>query len=368
LIRVDGLTRTRQRVVEDLLPIERTDVLTFEGLLRSRRRLRELPSAASSALTFVPVPSGLAELQATVAERPLVPSDRWSLATLGVTAVFRREVEASSGALTGGGERVTIGWRFWPGRPRVSAGFAAPAPWGGTWAIDGFTERQPFTEDIVPASRRRGARMTVSDWMSAWTRVSLRGGIERWDGIDTYGTIATGLRLSAADERFDGRVDLTGWKGNDSFGTIEVGGSVRSSPERRGLLFVVRGGAGFASTFTPADIWFAGDTGRARPVPLRAHPVITDGQLRVDQLGRQIAYTSGEVQRWWSRTPRVQIGAAAFVDVARTDRRAAMSARTDVDLGIGARLAVPGVSGQLRIDVAKGLRDGATALSFVYDP
>ena len=29
---------------------------------------------------------------------------------------------------------------------------------------------------------------------------------------------------------------------------------------------------------------------------------------------------------------------------------------------------VPGVSGVVRIDVAKGLRDGSTALSFVYDP
>jgi predicted double-glycine peptidase len=368
LIRVDGLTRTRQRIVEDLLPLDRNDVLTSNGLLRSRRRLRELPSAASAGLTFVPVPSGLAELHATVAERPLVPRDRWSLATLGATALFRREIEVSSGALTGGGERVTVGWRYWPGRPRVSASFAAPAPWGGTWTLDGFTERQPFTDDAVATSRRRGARMTVSDWMTALTRVSLRGGVERWDGVDTYGTIATALRLLTADERFDGHADLSGWKGNDSFGTIEFGAMVRSSPERRGLLFVARGGAGFASTFAPADIWFGGDTGRARPVPLRAHPVITDGQLRVEQIGRQIGYTSGEVQRWWSRTPRVQLGAAAFVDVARIDRRTGMSARTDVDLGIGARLAVPGVSGQLRVDVAKGLRDGATALSFVYDP
>jgi hypothetical protein len=39
-----------------------------------------------------------------------------------------------------------------------------------------------------------------------------------------------------------------------------------------------------------------------------------------------------------------------------------------VDLGIGVRLAMPGVSGTIRIDVAKGLRDGATAVSFVYDP
>ena len=95
---------------------------------------------------------------------------------------------------------------------------------------------------------------------------------------------------------------------------------------------------------------------------------MTDGEMRVDRIGRQIVYTSGETQRWWAGTRRVRFGAAAFVDMARVDRRAEPRPRTDVDVGVGARLAVPGVSGVLRLDVAKGLRDGATALSFVYDP
>jgi hypothetical protein len=90
--------------------------------------------------------------------------------------------------------------------------------------------------------------------------------------------------------------------------------------------------------------------------------------MRADRIGRHIFYTSGEAQEWWEGKARVRLGAAAFVDVARIDRRTEPRAGTDVDLGIGARLAVPGVSGVLRIDVAKGLRDGATALSFIYDP
>jgi hypothetical protein len=133
-------------------------------------------------------------------------------------------------------------------------------------------------------------------------------------------------------------------------------------------VFVGRAGLGVASAFTPADIWFVGDTGRARPVLLRAHPVITDGQLRVENIGRRVLHSSGEAQRWWPAKAGIRFGAAGFVDVARIDRRFAARARTDVDVGIGTRLAVPGVSGVLRIDVAKGLRDGATAVSFVYDP
>jgi len=368
LIRVDGLVRTRQRIVEHLLPVERNDVLTPERFVRARRQLRELPSAASADLIFVPVPSGLVELRATVGERSLIPADRWSLAALGVVAALRREVEVSSGALTGGGERLTIGWRFWPGRPRISAAYTAPAPWGGLWGIDAFTERQPFTTDALPTSRRRGAHLSMSEWVAPRVRASIRGGVERWDGVDTFGMLGTGLRVLTIDERLDGRIDVSGWKAGSSFGTIDAGVTIRSSTERRGHVFVGRAGLGLASVHAPADIWFAGDTGRARSVPLRAHPLMTEGRMRVDQIGRQIVYTSGETQRWWAGKTRLRVGAAAFVDVAQIDRRAVPVSRADVDVGVGARLAVPGVSGMVRIDVAKGLRDGSTALSFVYDP
>jgi hypothetical protein len=180
--------------------------------------------------------------------------------------------------------------------------------------------------------------------------------------------LGAGLRVLTIGERFDGRIDLSGWKAGTSFGTIDAGATIRSTTERRGHVFVGRAGLGLASGHTPADIWFAGDTGRARNVLLRAHPLMTDGQMRVDQIGRQIVYTSGEAQRWWAATPRARFGAAAFVDIAQIDRVVVARTRTDVDVGVGARMAVPGVSGLVRIDVAKGLRDGATAVSFVYEP
>jgi hypothetical protein len=368
LVRVDGLTRTRQRVVEDLLPVERNDVLTRGGYEQARRQLRELPSAETAELSFVPVPSGLVELRATVAERPLMPADRWTLARLGIVAAFTREIEVSTGAFTGGGERVTVGWRYWPGRPRLSAAFASPAPWGGVWSVDAFTERQPFTAAVIPTSSRRGAHVSASDWVTPWARASLRAGAERWDGVDTFAVLGAGMRLLTFGERLDGRLDASAWKAGYSFGTIEAGATLRSKTERRGLVFVGRAGMGAASVQTPPDIWFAGDTGRARNLPLRAHPLITDGQIRVERIGRHVFYTSGEAQRWWQAKAGVRVGAATFVDFARTAQRIGPRAQTDVDLGIGARLGIPGVSGVLRIDVAKGLRDGAKALSFVYDP
>jgi len=64
----------------------------------------------------------------------------------------------------------------------------------------------------------------------------------------------------------------------------------------------------------------------------------------------------------------VSAAVAAFVDVARTALRVDQAARHDIDLGIGARVSVPGMPGVLRVDLGKGLTDGRTAVSFVYEP
>ena len=73
--RVDGLVQTRQRVVERLIGTSSGSLVTPRLLLRSERRLRELPSASSASVAVTPRPDGVAELRATVNERPLVPAD-----------------------------------------------------------------------------------------------------------------------------------------------------------------------------------------------------------------------------------------------------------------------------------------------------
>ena len=118
---------------------------------------------------------------------------------------------------------------------------------------------------------------------------------------------------------------------------------------------------------TPADLWFAGDTGSVRPSLLRAHPIVDDGMLESDRLGRRIAHVSGEVRQWWTLKSVVHIGAAAFADAAHVERRAEPGGRDDVDVGGGLRSRLPGLDGVFRLDIGKGLRDGATAFSFIYE-
>jgi hypothetical protein len=374
LVAVGGLTHTRQRVVERLLNVPSQAVLTPGLFDRSARRLKDLPSAMGTRLEFVPR-SGVAELRAHVVERPLVPTDAWSYAAIGLVALARNEVSMSTGALTGGGERVSAGWRFWPGRPRVNLEVIAPAPWGGLWGADVFGEQQPFSEDTFPLSRRAGAGLTMSNWITPWARVSSRLAVDAWDEYGSYGGASAGVRLASARDRLTANLDGSGWLGKERFGSVGASLRVRSSDQNQGRVFIVRTGGALTTVATPPDLWFAGDTGTVRPALLRAHPIVDDGMLQSDRLGRRIGYLSGEARQWWTVRSVIHLGAAVFADAARVDRQAAeirsgstAPTRGDIDVGAGLRLALPGLDGVFRLDVGKGLRDGATAFSFVYEP
>lgn len=366
LVSVGGLTHTRQRVVERLMAIPSQALLTPALFDLSARRLKELPSAMGTRVEFVPK-SGLAELRAHVVERPRIPADPWSYAALGLVAAARKEVALSTGALTGGGERISAGWRFWPGRPRVNVEIVAPARWGGLWGVDGFVERQPFTNDTFPTTRRSSGGASVSNWITSWARVSARVGLDAWDDRGKFGVASAGLRLASSRDRVTVGVDASNWVGEDGFGLLAVSARFRSRDVNRGRVFIVHGGGATASESTPADLWFAGDTGNVRPALLRAHPVVDDGMLESDRLGRRIVHISGEARQWWTVKSLVQVGVGVFLDAAHVERRSKPDGQGDVDAGGGLRIGLPGLDGVFRLDIGKGLRDGNTAFSFVYE-
>jgi hypothetical protein len=365
-VSVLGLERTRHRIVETYLRVRPGVLVTPELISLAARRLDELPSTTSTRIEYVPQSGGLAEIRATVAERPLYPRGRWTYAGMAARAASRREVDVRFGSIGGGGEHLEASWRFWPERPRFGASIAAPAPWGGLWSVDGFTERQTFDALLDPAGRSSGG-LTLSTWLVPRLRVSLRGALERRRARGTYGATELEARFASLGDRVGLRGRIEGAAGAGAFSTFSVDVMARSAgtPARRVL--IGRAGVAAATQRTPEDIWFAGDTGHARDALLRAHPVLEDGRLLTDRLGRRIWHASGEAQQWWSGPAGLRLGAAAFADAARVSRRLGPGVRGDVDAGVGARAAVPGLPGVFRFDVAKGLRDGATAVSFVYD-
>jgi outer membrane translocation and assembly module TamA len=96
---------------------------------------------------------------------------------------------------------------------------------------------------------------------------------------------------------------------------------------------------------------------------LRAHPLLEDGHITGDVFGRRVAHASLEARRWVRPLLKVvRFAPAAFIDGAHAGRRRAPGSAWHMDAGVGLRIAFPG-SGILRVDVARGLRDGSTAFS-----
>ena len=364
LLSVAGLTRTRQRVVERLVGSEPGSRVTPVLMVRSERRLGDLPAASSNAIDLVPKPGGLAELHATINERPVMPADVWSYAAIGAVAASRRELGVSTGSLTGGGESLHVEWRFWPDRPRVSVRLDAPAPWGGVWGAGGFREREHFTA-ALPDIERSGGFVGWSNWIHALIKLSAEAGVEDWDQIGAVGRTKGDVRFFTAGDRVDLRASGEVWSGSESFSRSSVSIVASSSKARSGFVYVARAGAAAGSGGLPPVLWFAGDSGQTRDTLLRAHPVVDDGRLRVEQMGRRLLNASVETQRWWS-AGLVRAAAAAFVDAARVGGRLESGTRGDVDAGIGVRVGLPGL-GIIRTDVASGLLHGGTRWSFVYE-
>jgi hypothetical protein len=133
-----------------------------------------------------------------------------------------------------------------------------------------------------------------------------------------------------------------------------------------GVVLVLDGGVAAVDSQAPPDLWAAGDTGRARPLLLRAHPILTAGErFRTERMGRLFTHESTEIQRWWAAGP-FRAGVATFVDTGRTSRRLLEGPVNDVDVGVGLRGASRGRAGALRADIARGLRDRNTAVSVIY--
>src|SRR5688572_29465880 len=362
LIAVSGLARTRQRVVETFMGASPGERLTPGSFIRARRRLALLPAAYDTRLDYVPVRSGLVELRAAINERPVVPSDRWTYIGIAAMAAARREVDYGIASPSGGGELLGAGWRFWPDRPRYALTVAAPVPRAGIVQATIFSERQPFDRPDLPRAERTAAGVSVGNWLTPIAHVEARGGLEDWTGAGKVGRAGATLRLQSPGDRLGLRLLVDAWKGDSAFSTASIDMTGRSSPERVGRVWIARAGAGAATGGTPADAWFAGDTGATRSILLRAHPVVDDGELRTNQLGRRILHAGVEVQQW-RRVSLARVGGAIFLDAARVGARLAGDARGDVDLGAGVRLALPGVAGTFRGDLARGLRDGATTFS-----
>lgn len=366
LVRIDGLVRTRQRPVEEFLGLRLGTLFTADAFRRAQRAAAELPAAAAAGVTYVPTGQGRVEARVSLVERSALPRGALPFIVFGARTAVARELELGVASFAGSGDRLSGRWRFWPERPRYAVTFATPGAGRGIWQVDAVAERQPFSDDRQPSERVFG-ELAFARWETANLRWSAGGGFFRWKVFGRYASASGSARLVSTDNRATLQAAVQAWAGTRRFTSWQLAGGVRTSTNQTGGVALVRAAASGVTSRTLGALWPAGDTGHARATLLRAHPLLDRGRLRVERLGRRLVTASIEGQ-WWVRQGPVSLAPAAFVDLGWTGQRMQGGALRDADVGAGLRLAALGIGGTLRIDVARGLRDGASALSLVYEP
>jgi peptidase C39-like protein len=365
LVNVTGLERTRYLVVAQAMALHPRDLLTPATLRAARRRLAELPAAQTTRLSYRPGEGGRAQVDAVVLERPMLPVGPLPFAAAGIHALTDRELAGAISSPSGGGELWTLGWRWWTHRPRISAGFAAPAPFGGVWRTEGFAERQSYANgsSIVQESRRR-VGFEVSDWTRVGIRWAVDAGVDSWKGRSRAVSLGVSGEERLATDRLSIQARVSTWGGGVSTWTSGVRAEWRSAIRNEGDVWLARGGVDVAATDAPLALWPGAGTGQGRDILLRAHPLLRHGIISNGVFGTRLVHGGVEWRHWIQlRGKPVRIGPAVFLDAARAGGvLQGADGRAQFDGGAGVRIAMPG-AGVLRVDVGRGLRDGSNALS-----
>jgi hypothetical protein len=365
LVDIKGLAHTRYTVVADAIAVRPRELLTPSAIRMAQKRVRDLPAVSTARVTFRPAEDGRAQVDATVVERARTPRGYPAWIAMGLSAAANHEIAASFANVSGGGDAIDVAWRWWQHRPRIGASYSAPGP-GGIWTIDAFRETQTFGSTDRFEETRTSVGAGVGNWLTP--RIRMAGGVsmDRWHDLGRTVSATGRIEFWPVLDRLRIDGELRGWRGSpDRFAAADVGAQWRSKAVQTGTVWLAHGGYQLASGSAPASLWPGADTGHARDVLLRAHPLLDDGVVEGGVFGRRVAFASAEVQRWIepNRQRFFRIAPAIFVDLARAVRGLPSSdTRLHYDAGAGIRIALLGF-GVLRADVARGLRDGRTAFS-----
>lgn len=366
LINVTGLRRTRYSIAADTIAIDKGMPITAAALDLAERRLRDVPSIAAARVLYKPIEGGRAQIEASLVERDAAPASYPAWVAMGLDATIDREATASFASLTGGGELASATWRWWEHRSMVGGSFSAPAPraLGGTWRLEAARETQTFGSAALVETRVH-AGLFADKWIVSALKVGGGFSLEQWQRGPQMGAASAQVELHTAADRLVARGGASLFAGNSApFQTIDVHANWRSRAASIGRVWLADAGLSLVSRDAPASLWPGAGTGRARPVLLRAHPLLSDGIVTGAVFGRRLTFGNGEVQQWLrpSKWP-IRIAPAAFLDMARASRGFSWNdSRLQLDVGAGIRVAIPS-AGILRIDIAHGVRDPRTALS-----
>ena len=373
LVRIAGVRHTRHQTIAETLGIQPNMLLTADLFEHARRRLEALPDQSTVRLALRPEADGFASVDVVVVERTGVPRNAADWTGVGARALVTQSVAVTRPGGTGEGELWSAEWRFWQNRPRVGMAFETSrvGRLPGVWRVDTFWERETFsTSGIASQESRLHGALTASNWLTPRLRYSISGGFDTWNGNRKTAVVGGAIERRWLGDRASVDVHANDWiavGGSQGFQSVGWQLHVRSSLEPRGWVAFATAGADRVTSAAPLGLWPGAGDGQTRAPLLRAHPLTEDGVIALGSstaFGRSLTYGSAEIQRWLDRPWLVHVGMAGFVDIARAARREAGDrSPVHVDVGIGVRLRIPGMAGAMRIDAARGLRDGASALT-----
>lgn len=370
---IKGLVRTRYALVARALALTPNTLLTGNALGLAERRLSELPGLAAARIGYSPEADGFATVDIHVVEARGAPGSALEWTAVVVRTGVDREVSATIPGGLGQGEVWDVRWRWWEQRPSVAMGFAAPRPGrlGGVWRVDASWEAQTYLTDLARTETREErihAALTAANWATPDFRYEVSGGIGSWNsrrravalgGAIEQRLLGDRVSIGAAADRW---FPITNGAG---FSTGSLHAWFRSSRDARGLVALARGQVDLASRNAPLSAWSGAGDGRARPGLARAHRLLNDGIVSGPMFGRQVMYANIEGQRWLARPALLPVAVAIFADVAKAGHRlpSASKKALQIDAGMGLRVRLPGRDGTLRMDYARGLRDGTHAVT-----
>lgn len=380
LTRVDGLNRVRFSAVAGQLSLPPGRLLTPHAFRRARRRLAEMPAQSDFRLSLRPLADGIAQVNVTLLERPLVLNGMRDAGSTGIKAITGREISIDVASPTGNGELWTAGWRWWKDRPRVSLALAVPGAGGrpGIWRLHGSWERQAYAAQAllgsggaIPANvnreERRRTSLSFSDWFGPDFRLEIAAALDEWVDRGVHFSLHGSAETRWARDRLALRADWATWTSLKSSPPFEAGGlSAEWSSSGQEQCDAWLGGLGLSSTTSeaPLALWSGAGTGNGRGPLLRAHPLLDAGVIQGRVFGRTLVHGTIERQAWpWKPGP-LRLGWALFVDAAKPwDTGRTSRVPWQVDGGMGLRLRSLGMKGTLRIDAARGFEDGNSAVS-----
>jgi hypothetical protein len=321
-----------------------------------------------------PDEDGFAVVEVALVERAVRPRGVLQWGARAGESLVNREVQVSLPGFSGQGELWSASWRWWTRRPRVAMSFATPRSGSlpGVWRVTGSWEAQEYAaaDGARVTETRAHAGFDLGDWLTRNLRYGAGLALDEWNGDRLTASISGTLERRFDRDRLavaaDAALYLPASEG-PVFGSAGVRAQATSSAAPARWVATVTAGASAVSADAPALLWPGAGGGRVGRALLRAHPLLHDGVVDGAAFGRGLVHASGELRRWFGQRAPIEFGVAAFADAARATRGISGAAAWHLDAGGGLRVRMAGMAGALRVDVARGLRDRARAVTVVWE-